>query len=499
MKVLFTFLLALASTFAFGQFPQNPTTGGTKIKKTEIGALEALSGVKAGVFTDTSAANANPYMKGVPFILFSNIEDNALNYRSKNADEWIMIMPFPKNGSAGSVLTWLSNNRAGWLPNKDTTFIPPGIDIIVDTVNNEICIIQNEISTCYPLPGKVIIRGDTSVCLIDGTDTTCGIFSTHGDTIITQGTGVDSVVIRNGILCVWDDGASDCTNLNSGSDYVDNGSVSIDSLSYNLFQGNRFIFSLPTFLRYLLPGNQGVRVVDSVVDSRPSTVIFNTGWTRQGDAIESGQKLGTTNDNSLKFITNNINRLTLDTLGRVRWEFPDNIDVPNLLTAYNTEDGNPVFNVSIGSGHSSIALGFLNSAAPGENLKIVSANSVDSIIANAYCNMVIQAYNNIRLNTNSFVPNEVAMISEFNYPLFTVKGALTNRGVYIGSDTSTISSAKLIISSTTQGLLLPRLTKAQRDAIVNPVAGLILYQTDNTPGLRTYNGTNWVRYSETID
>ena len=113
--------------------------------------------------------------------------------------------------------------------------------------------------------------------------------------------------------------------------------------------------------------------------------------------------------------------------------------------------------------------------------------------------MVIQAHNNIRLNTNSFVPNEVAMISEFNFPLFTVKGALTNRGVYIGSDTSTISSAKLIISSTTQGLLLPRLTKAQRDAIVNPVAGLILYQTDNTPGLRTYNGTNWVRYSETID
>jgi len=61
------------------------------------------------------------------------------------------------------------------------------------------------------------------------------------------------------------------------------------------------------------------------------------------------------------------------------------------------------------------------------------------------------------------------------------------------------ASAALDINSTTRGLLISRMTKAQRDAIVSPATGLLLYQTDNTPGLRCYNGTNWMRYTETID
>jgi hypothetical protein len=61
------------------------------------------------------------------------------------------------------------------------------------------------------------------------------------------------------------------------------------------------------------------------------------------------------------------------------------------------------------------------------------------------------------------------------------------------------SSSLLELSSTTQGLVLPRMTKAQRNAIASPVAGMAIYQTDNTPGLRVYNGTNWMRYTETAD
>jgi hypothetical protein len=60
-------------------------------------------------------------------------------------------------------------------------------------------------------------------------------------------------------------------------------------------------------------------------------------------------------------------------------------------------------------------------------------------------------------------------------------------------------SAIIDLTSISKGLLLPRMAKGQRDAIVSPVAGLIIYQTDNTPGLRVYNGTNWIKFSETID
>jgi hypothetical protein len=64
--------------------------------------------------------------------------------------------------------------------------------------------------------------------------------------------------------------------------------------------------------------------------------------------------------------------------------------------------------------------------------------------------------------------------------------------------TAPAASAALEIRSTSQGLLLPRLTLAQRTALTAsttapPVPGLIIYQTDNTPGLYAYDGTSWVR------
>ncbi len=70
----------------------------------------------------------------------------------------------------------------------------------------------------------------------------------------------------------------------------------------------------------------------------------------------------------------------------------------------------------------------------------------------------------------------------------------------VGIGTSSPGASNLLeLSSTSKGLVLPRMTKTQRNAIASPVAGMMIYQTDNTPGLRVYNGTNWMRYTETAD
>ena len=53
-------------------------------------------------------------------------------------------------------------------------------------------------------------------------------------------------------------------------------------------------------------------------------------------------------------------------------------------------------------------------------------------------------------------------------------------------------SAALDVSSTNKGLLLPRLTQAQREAIGSPAPGLVVYQTDNAAGPYVYGGTTWV-------
>lgn len=62
-------------------------------------------------------------------------------------------------------------------------------------------------------------------------------------------------------------------------------------------------------------------------------------------------------------------------------------------------------------------------------------------------------------------------------------------GIGIGAPTST-PSAIFAVTSTTQGILIPRMTTVQRDAIVSPVRGLAIYNTDSN-ALETFNGTSW--------
>ncbi|MBS1754375.1 MAG: tail fiber domain-containing protein [Ferruginibacter sp.] len=78
-------------------------------------------------------------------------------------------------------------------------------------------------------------------------------------------------------------------------------------------------------------------------------------------------------------------------------------------------------------------------------------------------------------------------------PLFLfllVAGMSRSQNVGIGTTTPD-ASAQLDISSTTSGLLAPRMTKAQRDAIATPATGLLIYQTNNTAGFYYYDGSTW--------
>ena len=53
------------------------------------------------------------------------------------------------------------------------------------------------------------------------------------------------------------------------------------------------------------------------------------------------------------------------------------------------------------------------------------------------------------------------------------------------------SSAALDITSDNKGLLIPRMTNAQRTVIVSPAQGLLVYQTEATEGFYYYDGASW--------
>lgn len=93
--------------------------------------------------------------------------------------------------------------------------------------------------------------------------------------------------------------------------------------------------------------------------------------------------------------------------------------------------------------------------------------------------------------------------------LFVVVFTITNvnliaQGVAINTDGSVAdNSAMLDIKSTNAGILVPRLTQAQRNAISSPATGLMIFQTDNTPGFYYNAGTaaspSWIRLSVPTD
>lgn len=60
----------------------------------------------------------------------------------------------------------------------------------------------------------------------------------------------------------------------------------------------------------------------------------------------------------------------------------------------------------------------------------------------------------------------------------------------IGTSSPAIS-AILEIKSNSKGMLTPRMKQSERDAIVSPATGLLIFQTNNRPGFYYYDGSKW--------
>jgi hypothetical protein len=77
---------------------------------------------------------------------------------------------------------------------------------------------------------------------------------------------------------------------------------------------------------------------------------------------------------------------------------------------------------------------------------------------------------------------------------------LSNDGTNVGIGTSSVdASAILQIESTSKGVLFPRMTLEQRNIISSPQTGLLIFQTDNTPGFYFYDGSSWLALTGSSD
>ena len=68
---------------------------------------------------------------------------------------------------------------------------------------------------------------------------------------------------------------------------------------------------------------------------------------------------------------------------------------------------------------------------------------------------------------------------------------LQAQGVGVGTS-SPHASAQLDLNSTNKGILIPRMSSAQRGAIASPAKGLLVFDNDLN-GFWYFNGTGWVK------
>ena len=62
----------------------------------------------------------------------------------------------------------------------------------------------------------------------------------------------------------------------------------------------------------------------------------------------------------------------------------------------------------------------------------------------------------------------------------------------VGINTTTPNiSSMLDVTSTTKGVLIPRMLDTQKNAIATPATGLLIFQTNGTSGFYYYNGAAW--------
>jgi hypothetical protein len=57
-------------------------------------------------------------------------------------------------------------------------------------------------------------------------------------------------------------------------------------------------------------------------------------------------------------------------------------------------------------------------------------------------------------------------------------------------------SAVLELNSNNKGLLIPRMSLLQRNSVISPAQGLLIYQTDEISGFYFYEGNSWKSLNE---
>ncbi len=98
-------------------------------------------------------------------------------------------------------------------------------------------------------------------------------------------------------------------------------------------------------------------------------------------------------------------------------------------------------------------------------------------------------------NTSYFMVKQIGSSAIVN-PWVLSGNDVYNTSGEVGIGTSSPSASALLdVTSTNKGILIPRMTASQKNAISSPTTGLLIFQTDAPVGFYYYNGSSWISIS----
>jgi hypothetical protein len=157
-----------------------------------------------------------------------------------------------------------------------------------------------------------------------------------------------------------------------------------------------------------------------------------------------------------------------------------------------TNTPNPAAQLDISSNNKGLLIPRMNDAERNAIVSPVQGLMIFNTLANSFQYYSGSQWNNLtHSGIVSGLPNR---IPRFLGLWGLTPGMMTDNGAGVSINATAAlpdASAVLDLSSTTKGMLVPRMTTAQRNAIVAPATALMVYDTDQL-GFSFYNGSSWV-------
>lgn len=289
----------------------------------------------------------------------------------------------------------------------------------------------------------------------------------------TSDNGVDKLQVNGSLLSTLDAKINNLTIGKGNNSIAGNTAIGASALKSNISgTNNTFIGENSGYLNTLAGSNVGVGI-NTLYSNSSALAIQNT-------AVGSFALQNNTegyNNSAFGYFTLNLNTTGYENVAIGK----DALRV-NLTGLRNTAVGAGAM-IANTSGLNNVALGkdaLINNTTG--NYNVVIGNSAQTLLG-TNSNSIVIGRDAVGLGANT------TAIGNTNTVTAGIFGTLVS---YTTTPVVAAQTAQLQVESTTKGFLPPRMTNAQRLAIISPATGLMVYCTDAAEGLYIKKSTGWV-------